>query len=824
MLRITVIIPTHNRRDSLLRLLNGLNAQNAAGSVDVIIIADGCTDDTVETLARSTFRFPVQVVEQMPGRGAAAARDLGASRATGDTLLFIDDDIEPFPELLPTHVRLHAQAVELVVIGAPVPVRNASFGFQRIAAWAWWEQQFERMSQPGYRFVYHDFFTGVLSVSTALFRRVGGFDHAFEQCRDDSELGLRLLRTGAAVVFSRDGGGIHHELRNLRQLLHRKLAEGKADVRLARRYPELLPTLRIVDPMPSWTFVHAWLRRISGTAPIVGDLALPVVRAMLSVLETMRARRAWTHLQGAVLYFWYWRGAAQEAGGRAALQDLTQARTDHGPVIAEIDLQHGLSAAMQRLDQLRPDGLRLCVMGQVIEKLGAVPGAEPIRGTHLTALIESELARRIQLLNPIAVGWPMRHSVSVVEPATRIRGARPVPQQLLELDLDGDANEPLQVETDMPLRVLVRRGNAPIAWLRLDSPPPALTRSQLLQLATHQLPSASAAALMRDHIDGAFLSLPLISVVICTRDRPQLLQRCLDSFRALDYPSFEIIVVDNAPTSAATERLVAECTTHQRIRYVREDRPGLDWARNRGIEEAQSDIIAFTDDDVRVDPGWLRGIARAFADPNTVLVTGLVVPAELATEAQVVFEDWCGGMGKGSLPSSFRRDELPFARQLGSHHLGVGANMAFRRDWVIRIGGFDTALDVGTPAHGAGDLDIFERCIMSGDVARYEPTAMVWHYHRRDMRALRRQITDYGRAFGVFLISRWLKHHRAGVSSYAFRIWFGWLIGRAVRHVLRRDPMPLALQACEWWGALQAPWAYYATYKNDRAVRQHSSD
>ena len=389
--RITIIIPTHNRRDSLLRLLNGLNAQDPGSSVDVIVIADGCTDDTVATLARSTFSFPLQVVEQTPGRGAAAARDLGASRAAGDTLLFIDDDIEPLPELLPTHARLHEQAAELVVIGAPVPVRNAGFGFQRIAAWAWWEQQFERMSQPGYRFVYHDFFTGILSVSAALFRRVGGFDHAFEQCRDDSELGLRLLRAGAAVVFSRAGGGIHHELRNLRQLLNRKLAEGKADVRLARRYPELLPTLRIADPMPAWRFVHAWLRRIAGTAPIAGDLVLPIIRGTLAVLESLRARRAWTYVQGALLYFWYWRGAAAEAGGLAGLQALARAETVYRPVVAEIDLRYGLAAARQQLDQLRPDALRLSDNGRLIAEFAPVPGAEPIRGAHLTYLIESEV-------------------------------------------------------------------------------------------------------------------------------------------------------------------------------------------------------------------------------------------------------------------------------------------------------------------------------------------------------------------------------------------------------------------------------------------------
>ena len=117
-----------------------------------------------------------------------------------------------------------------------------------------------------------------------------------------------------------------------------------------------------------------------------------------------------------------------------------------------------------------------------------------------------------------------------------------------------------------------------------------------------------------------------------------------------------------------------------------------------------------------------------------------------------------------------------------------------------------------------------ERTIMLGGLARYEPTALVWHQHRRELAGLRRQLTDNGRAFGVYLISRWRKQHRpAGqVFWYAFRIWFGWMVGRVVRRFLRRERMPLSLQACEWWGTLQAPWAYLATYRNDRRIRQHT--
>src|SRR6185312_16003710 len=100
---------------------------------------------------------------------------------------------------------------------------------------------------------------------------------------------------------------------------------------------------------------------------------------------------------------------------------------------------------------------------------------------------------------------------------------------------------------------------------------------------------------------------------------------CLESLAALDDPPFEILVIDNAPADDATERLVRGRFGH--VRYVRELRPGLDWARNRAIEESVGEIIAFTDDDVIVDRGWTLALARVFASaPNAWAVTGLVAP------------------------------------------------------------------------------------------------------------------------------------------------------------------------------------------------------
>jgi glycosyltransferase involved in cell wall biosynthesis len=138
--------------------------------------------------------------------------------------------------------------------------------------------------------------------------------------------------------------------------------------------------------------------------------------------------------------------------------------------------------------------------------------------------------------------------------------------------------------------------------------------------------------------------LSTVTVAVCTRDRTADLKRCLDSLTLVNYPGLEIVVVDNAPSDESTERLVHD---YPYIRYVREPRPGLDWARNRAILEARGEIIAYTDDDVVVDPTWVFSLAAVFAqEPDAMAVTGLVVPYELETEAQVQFEE-TGGFGRG---------------------------------------------------------------------------------------------------------------------------------------------------------------------------------
>lgn len=249
---------------------------------------------------------------------------------------------------------------------------------------------------------------------------------------------------------------------------------------------------------------------------------------------------------------------------------------------------------------------------------------------------------------------------------------------------------------------------------------------------------------------------PLVSVVVCTRNRSAILQRCLDRLRALTYPSLEVVVVDNAPSDDRTERVVAEVTAaDSRFRYVREPRPGLSAARNRGLAEARGSWVAYTDDDVDVDPGWIQGIVRGTRRrPDVGCVTGLVATASIAGEAERYFDARAASWSSRCEPQEFdlRGTGAPNALYPYSPGIfGTGANFAFDRALLLELGTFDEALGAGTPTRGGEDLDIFVRVLRAGRAIVYEPAAVVWHHHRADHEALLEQLYGYGTGLSAFV-------------------------------------------------------------------------
>ena len=247
---------------------------------------------------------------------------------------------------------------------------------------------------------------------------------------------------------------------------------------------------------------------------------------------------------------------------------------------------------------------------------------------------------------------------------------------------------------------------------------------------------------------------PLVTVVVATRDRPQSLARCLRALAALTYARFEVVVVDNAPSTRETLAVVQQQSGQDaRVRYVRELRPGVSCARNRGLGEARGELVAFTDDDVVVDPGWLDGVLRGFdRSPSVGCVTGLVPSARLDTAEQRYFDrrvSWA----LGCTPRRYDRHGDLQASPLYPYtagQFGTGANFAFRTAVLRNLGGFDEALGPGTPTAAGEDLDLFVRTILAGHTIAYEPAAIAWHHHRDELGQLRRQLFNYGVGLAAF--------------------------------------------------------------------------
>lgn len=234
-----------------------------------------------------------------------------------------------------------------------------------------------------------------------------------------------------------------------------------------------------------------------------------------------------------------------------------------------------------------------------------------------------------------------------------------------------------------------------------------------------------------------------VSVIICTRNRPEQLERCLRSLQNLSHPPHEIIVVDNAPSSDATQQLVAKIPE---VKYVLEPRPGLSVARNTGIRHSTGNIIAFTDDDTIVHPDWIARIAQSFTGDRVIAMTGLILPAELENEAQLIFQKGHTGFGWGYRPMTFDTQFFEEMKPLAVPvwRIGAGANMAFRRELFDKIGYFDERLGAG--ASGCSeDSEIWYRVLAEGWFCRYEPTAVVYHYHRGDLDSLKHQMYHYMR-------------------------------------------------------------------------------
>lgn len=242
-----------------------------------------------------------------------------------------------------------------------------------------------------------------------------------------------------------------------------------------------------------------------------------------------------------------------------------------------------------------------------------------------------------------------------------------------------------------------------------------------------------------------------VSVVICTYNRARLLTQALahvGAAAARSNATVEIIVVNNNSRDD-TEMVVAAAsrTSSVPVQYVLETRQGLSFARNRGIQECQGTVIAFTDDDCIVDPDWINAIWREFNNSPDVAVMGGRV--DLYSQ-----ED---------KPVSIRplADRVRYTDSGQIYGLIMGCNLAVRRESVKLIGGFDPALG-GTKGVIADDIEFVYRALRASLGVLFTPEPRVFHNHgRRSPQELKALARCYTRGKGAFFCKYILKADRA---------------------------------------------------------------
>ena len=322
-MQLSIILPTYNRLARLQRVLAGLARQTSSlAEAEVIVVSDGSTDGTNEWLtdAAAASSRPLRLAPIIQAnQGVAAARNAGLVRATGELVLFIDDDVAPAPQLVAEHLATHAAEGEGVIVLGPM-LTPADFKMQ---PWVRWEQamlvkQYTDMVAGHWAPTARQFYTGNTSLARHYLVESGGFDPAFRRA-EDVELAYRLARRGLRFVFNPNAIGYHYAERSFKSWLQIPYVYGRNDVIFTRDKGQdwLLPTI--------WhEYVHARNPLIRGLARLCLDRPLaarPLIQAMrlCAALGDRLGSEPLTRMAySGIFNLRHYQGIADELGGRQA--------------------------------------------------------------------------------------------------------------------------------------------------------------------------------------------------------------------------------------------------------------------------------------------------------------------------------------------------------------------------------------------------------------------------------------------------------------------------------------------------------------------------
>lgn len=306
--RISVVVPTYQRRNSVVRLLESLRTQTLPpDAFEVIAAVDGSTDGTAEAVR--AFRAPYALLAlEGPNRGRGGACNAGIRAASGEVVVLLDDDMEAAPGLLAAHAHAHTGHIRRAVVGAaPIAASPDSPPFVRYAADGF-RKRLARLGQPGYQLGFRDVYTGNFSAPREVLLAVGGFDEAFRVYgHEDYELALRLQAAGVALAYSAEALAHQHYEKTFAAFAPDGIARGRTAVLFAAKHPAIVDQLKLSE-YRQWPWRWRALRGLLLRLSRVTDRVPGWVVAVVAQAERRQPPRLDKYYTMATDYL-YWHGA-----------------------------------------------------------------------------------------------------------------------------------------------------------------------------------------------------------------------------------------------------------------------------------------------------------------------------------------------------------------------------------------------------------------------------------------------------------------------------------------------------------------------------------
>jgi GT2 family glycosyltransferase len=329
----SVVIPTHQRRASILRALEALAHQDISiDSFEVVVSVDGSDDGTEEALAAFDAPYTLRVIHG-PRRGRAAACNAAIDLARGEIVVILDDDMEPAPACLRNHSLHHTPGSRICAMGAvPIQVDPTSRPVVRYVA-AKFDKHLEKLAEPDHEFVVRDFYSGNASVRRDVLTETGRFDEDFVLYgNEDIDLSLRLRDAGVTLVYDPAAVAYQHYGKCLAQLARDTYEKGETAVLLASRHPDSFDGLQLARHEAHsrpWRVFRAALLTATRSRSGVSDVILQLSR----LLERAGAGRHFLFYV-LVLDYFYWAGAAAALAASPQQGPLSALAEDlrHGPI------------------------------------------------------------------------------------------------------------------------------------------------------------------------------------------------------------------------------------------------------------------------------------------------------------------------------------------------------------------------------------------------------------------------------------------------------------------------------------------------------------